>query len=171
MKKSNFKVIIFYSVLILLVILASTSLFNMSAEDEMKYSEIIALFEKDQVKKFTVSADGDLPIAFGGPIAGTSRIYKDVQAPIRAIVYLHQGSENQLTFLDRRHAFMALYSQAVKSSHDAAFNESLIPLIQRIIEAVPVADYFCQPNASAVEYLRDRLKHIPSDLEKARKHS
>ena len=62
MKKSNFKVIIFYSVLILLVILASTSLFNMSAEDEMKYSEIIALFEKDQVKKFTVSADGDLAI-------------------------------------------------------------------------------------------------------------
>ena len=62
MKKSNFKVIIFYSVLILLVILASTSLFNMSAEDEMKYSEIIALFEKDQVKKFTVSADGELSI-------------------------------------------------------------------------------------------------------------
>ena len=62
MKKNNFKVIIFYSVLILLVILASTSLFNMSAEDELKYSEIIALFEKDQVKKFTVSADGDLSI-------------------------------------------------------------------------------------------------------------
>ncbi len=62
MKKNNFKVIIFYSVLILLVILASTSLFNMSGEDEMKYSEIIALFEKDQVKKFTVSADGDLSI-------------------------------------------------------------------------------------------------------------
>ncbi len=62
MKKSNFKVIIFYSVLILLVILASTSLFNMSADDEMKYSQIIALFEKDQVKEFKVSADGELSI-------------------------------------------------------------------------------------------------------------
>ncbi len=62
MKKNNFKVIIFYSVLILLVILASTSLFNMTADKDQQYSEIIALFEKDQVKKFTVSADGDLSI-------------------------------------------------------------------------------------------------------------
>ncbi|MBE6712470.1 MAG: ATP-dependent zinc metalloprotease FtsH [Ruminococcaceae bacterium] len=62
MKKSNFKVIIFYSILILLVIFASTSLFNMSAEDEPKYSEIIALFEKDEVKSFTVSAEGNLSL-------------------------------------------------------------------------------------------------------------
>ena len=62
MKKNNFKVIIFYSVLILLVILASTSLFNMSTGDQMKYSQILALFEKDQVKEFNVSAEGDLSI-------------------------------------------------------------------------------------------------------------
>ena len=113
--------------------------------------------------KVIVSASGDAPVAYGGPIAGTSRIYKDVQAPIRAIVYLHQGSENQLTLLDRRHAFMALYSQAVKSSEDKAFNEALIPLIAKIVETVPVADFFCQPNASAVEYLQGRLKYLPSD--------
>ena len=62
MKKNNFKVIIFYSVLILLVILASTSLFNMSTGDQMKYSQILELFEKDQVKEFNVSAEGDLSI-------------------------------------------------------------------------------------------------------------
>ena len=62
MKKSNFKVIIFYSILILLVILASTSLFNMTAEDEPKYSEIVALFEEDKVESFTVSAEGELSL-------------------------------------------------------------------------------------------------------------
>ena len=62
MKKSNFKIIVFYAVLILLVILSSTWLFNMTAEDEMQYSQIIALFEKNQVKKFTVSADGELSL-------------------------------------------------------------------------------------------------------------
>jgi hypothetical protein len=56
---------------------------------------------------------------------------------------------------------MALYSQAVKSEDEAGFNEALIPLIERIVDRVPVVDYFCQPNASAVEYLRDRLSHIP----------
>ena len=112
--------------------------------------------------KVIVSADGDAPIAFGGPIAGTSRIFRDMQAPIRAIVYLHQGPENKLTLLGRRQAFMALYSQVVKSSDDAAFNEALIPLIAKIVEKVPVVDYFCQPNASAVEYLQSRLNSIPS---------
>lgn len=113
--------------------------------------------------KVIVSASDGVPVAYGGPIAGTSRIYKDAQAPIRAIVYLHQGAENQLTLLDRRHAFMALYSQAVKSGEDAAFNEALIPLIAKIVERVPVADYSCQPNASAVEYLQSRLNSMPSD--------
>lgn len=112
--------------------------------------------------KVIVSAD-DVPVAYGGPIAGTSRIFKDVQAPIRAIVYLHQGPENTLTFLDRRHAFMALYSQAVKSSDDAAFNGALIPLIAKIVEKVPVVDYYCLPNASAVEYLQSRLSSPPTD--------
>ena len=113
--------------------------------------------------KVIISTDEDLPVAYGGPVAGTSRIYKDAHAPIRAIVYLHQGPENKLAFLDRRHAFMALYSQAVKSSDDAAFNEALIPLIAKIVEKVPVVDYFCQPNASAVEYLQSRLNSTTSD--------
>ena len=62
MKKNNFKVIIFYSILILLVILASTSLFNMSKEDDLTYSKILEYFENDSVKKFTVSADGELTL-------------------------------------------------------------------------------------------------------------
>ncbi len=62
MKKNNIKVIVFYSILILLVIFASASLFNMSAEEDMPYSKIVALFENDEVKKFTVSADGELSL-------------------------------------------------------------------------------------------------------------
>ncbi len=112
--------------------------------------------------KVIISADSEPPIAYGGPIAGTSRIYRDAQAPIRAIVYLRQGQTNQLEFLNRRRAFMALYSQVVKSPDDMEFNQALIPLIEKIVEKVPVAEYFCRPDASAVEYLRSRLNHTPS---------
>ncbi len=62
MKKNNFKVVVFYAVLILLVVLSSTWLFNMTAENELKYSDIIALFEKNEVKNFTVSAEGELSL-------------------------------------------------------------------------------------------------------------
>lgn len=108
--------------------------------------------------KVIVSADGDKPIAYGGPIAGTSHIFRDLQAPIGAIVYLRQGKNNELTFLDQRHAFMALYSQTVKSRDDREFNQALLPLIASIVEKVPVIDYFCRPDFSAVDYLRSQLK-------------
>jgi len=62
MKKSSFKVIIFYAVLILLVIGVSSTLFNMSSEDNVTSSDIIELFEKDMVKSFTVSPSGELSI-------------------------------------------------------------------------------------------------------------
>ena len=62
MKKSSFKVIIFYAVLILLVIGVSSSLFNMSSEENVTSSDIIELFEKDLVKNFTVAPSGELTI-------------------------------------------------------------------------------------------------------------
>ena len=62
MKKSSFKVIIFYAVLILLVIGVSSTLFNMSSEDNVTSSDIIELFEKDMVKSFIVSPSGELSI-------------------------------------------------------------------------------------------------------------
>ncbi|MBR7165664.1 MAG: ATP-dependent zinc metalloprotease FtsH, partial [Clostridia bacterium] len=62
MKKNNFKVILFYAILILLVILVSSSLFNLTGREELKTSDIIAMFEKDQVKSFTVSPSGELSI-------------------------------------------------------------------------------------------------------------
>lgn len=113
--------------------------------------------------KVIIHADGGWPVAYGGPVAGTSRIFRDLQAPIKAIVYLRHGKNNEMTFLDQRHAFMALYSQAVKSPNDQGFNEALIPLIAKIAEKVPVADYTCQPHFSAVEYLRNRLYSYQTD--------
>jgi len=62
MKKNNFKVIIFYLVLISLVILVSSSLLNLSGTKEMTSSEIIRLFEEDKVKEFTVSPSGELTV-------------------------------------------------------------------------------------------------------------
>lgn len=112
--------------------------------------------------KVIVRANAEPPVAFGGPIAGTSRIYKDIQAPIQAIVYLHQGEENQLAYMDERHAFMALYSQAVKSPDDMAFNQALIPLLADIAKKTPVVDFSCKPDETAVTYLQSRLNRIPA---------
>ena len=62
MKKSNFKVIIFYAVLILLVILVSSTLFNLSGNQDLSYSQLIELFVRDEVKSFTVDAEGEITV-------------------------------------------------------------------------------------------------------------
>ncbi len=113
--------------------------------------------------KVIISTDGDRPVAYGGPVAGTSRIFRDICAPIKAIVYLHQGETNRVRPLDQRHSFMNLYSQVVKRGDDPAFNQALLPLLGDIAAKVPMLDYTCLPETSAVDYLLERLDRLPFD--------
>ena len=53
-KKSNFKVLIFYFVLIAAIILALSMMFSKQEVEETKYSEIVEYFKEDAVKSFTV---------------------------------------------------------------------------------------------------------------------
>jgi len=58
--KKNSKAIIFYIVLIAVFILASNFLLGQSKQSEMVYSDIIALFENNQVEEFVVKSDNTL---------------------------------------------------------------------------------------------------------------
>ena len=61
MKKRNIKTLVLYAALILVVIFAASALLqSMNAAGRLSYSEIIDLFEQDKVKKFEVSAKGEL---------------------------------------------------------------------------------------------------------------
>ena len=62
-KKRNIKIPILYIVLILVVVFAASTLISgMKASEKLSYSEIIELFEKDEVKEFTVDESGKLTI-------------------------------------------------------------------------------------------------------------
>ncbi len=53
-KKSNFKVLIFYVVLIVAIILSLSLMFSNQEVEQIKYSDIINYFKADAVKSFTV---------------------------------------------------------------------------------------------------------------------
>ena len=62
-KKRNIKIPILYIALILVVVFAASALISgMKASEKLSYSEIIELFEKDEVKEFTVDESGKLTI-------------------------------------------------------------------------------------------------------------
>ena len=52
--KSNFKVLIFYLVLIVAVILSLSMMFSNQEVEEIKYSQVVNYFKNDAVKAFTV---------------------------------------------------------------------------------------------------------------------
>jgi hypothetical protein len=107
--------------------------------------------------KMVIFAETDQPVAYGSPIAGSSGIYKDASAPIKAIVYLHKAPENRVERMDKSRACLALYSQAVKLEGDADFNQALLPLLERIVQAVPVLELSCTPEPEAVDCVRSWL--------------
>lgn len=107
--------------------------------------------------KVVISTEADSPVAYGSPIAGSSGIYKNASAPIKAIVYLRKAPENRVERMDKSRACLALYSQAVKMEGDAGFNTALLPLLESIVQAVPVLELSCRPDSEAVECLRSWL--------------
>lgn len=63
MKRNNFRVFVFYAILILVVVgIVSFLLNTSSAQKNLTYGEVIEMFKKDEVKTFTVDAGGVLLI-------------------------------------------------------------------------------------------------------------
>ena len=54
MKKSNFKMIVFYLVLIFAVVMALSVMFGNKNEKVVQYSDVVGYFERDEVKSFVI---------------------------------------------------------------------------------------------------------------------
>ena len=95
-------------------------------------------------------------MAYGSPVAGSSGIYEKSGAPIAAVYLLEKDIENSITPVTPRKALLALYSQAIKSNQDPAFNAQLLDLIDTMLMHVPVRTLACLPERSAVECIMKR---------------
>ena len=54
MKKNGFKVALVYIVIIGIILIAAASLYNMTPQKELKYSDVVALFRAEKVSEFAV---------------------------------------------------------------------------------------------------------------------
>lgn len=86
----------------------------------------------------------------GGPLAGSSAIYRPDQFPLAGIVILEQGSENHIRRLFS-HALPALLSQTLVNSWDSEFMEQLSLLYQQLMAEVPIYRLICRPDRSAID--------------------
>ena len=96
--------------------------------------------------------------AYGLPYAGTSGIYRNENAPLRAVVALRQAPENSIRRLSGAEAFRYLYSEILIHRWDAVFESRAAGLFMEIIEEIPVYLLSCRPDREAVELLKNELE-------------
>lgn len=89
--------------------------------------------------------------------SGTSGISENVTAPLRAIVLLRQCEKNELRAASGKEAFMRLLPQCSYYPEEEENLRLVTGILAEVISAVPVYDFGCVPDESAVAALNEVL--------------
>lgn len=95
---------------------------------------------------------------YGLPYAGSSGIYRNESAPVRAIVVLAQAKENRLTRIHPAQAVRRLYPETAVHRWDSVFVQQALELLELLTSSVPVYLLECRPDRGAVELVKHELK-------------
>ena len=100
--------------------------------------------------------------AFGSPFAGSSNIFRNESAPVRALVVLRQAPENTIRRLSLAEAFRAIYSESVLPRWHTEAHQRVISLVTEIVSETPVYLLACTPDERAVTLLKNTLEGEPT---------
>ena len=95
--------------------------------------------------------------AFGFPFAGSSGIFRNEAAPIRAVVVLRQAAENTITRLRPGEAFRMLYSETAIQRWNDPGHTAAVDRLSLLSRTVPVYMLRCTPDERAVRLLQETL--------------
>ena len=75
----------------------------------------------------------------------------------QAVVILQRGAENRVSAAEG----MSLLSHGVYPTWDCAATETMLSLLDRFLEQIPVLRLECTPDAAAVDVLYQALERLP----------
>lgn len=96
--------------------------------------------------------------AYGGPVAGSSRIYRKLSAPIAGIFLVEKAPHNRVTPVTPRESVLALYAAMVKNGTDDRFNTDVLDLTIDLVKQIPVFTLECTPEKSAVDCILQQIE-------------
>lgn len=101
--------------------------------------------------------DGEAMV-FGTPWSGKTLCYRNVKAPIRALVRLEQDPEN---IMERLHSLQA-YASVVAACSSIRWNHSvmdgIVPTVEKLAMTVPCYRLRCRPDREAVELCKNTIE-------------
>lgn len=95
--------------------------------------------------------------AYGFPFAGSSKIFRNESAPIRAIVVLRQAAENTVSRLRPGESFRLLYSETAIQRWNDAGHTAVVDQLLALCRAIPVYLLRCTPDERAVRLLETTI--------------
>ncbi len=95
--------------------------------------------------------------AEGIPFSGSSKHCLNESAKIKAIICLKKGSENKLTPITSPQSFYSIFRNCYPAGFSKDLTNSLIDFVTELSNRVPVYEYACLPDESAVRFLEANI--------------
>ena len=111
---------------------------------------------------------GDTWHAFGLPYAGSSNIYRNESAPLKALVLLRQAKDNRISRISSAEAMRSIYPEITIHRWEPGFVNQAVDLFLELCTDVPFYLLECLPDEDAVRTLEGKLllEEKPNSLER-----
>ena len=103
--------------------------------------------------------DGRL-MAYGSPWSGKTLCYRNVCAPVRALVRLEQAPENRIDRLEALEAYASVVAAASTIRWNSAVMDLIVPTVERVAMNVPCWHLGCRPDAEAVQVCMEAIENL-----------
>ena len=95
-----------------------------------------------------IGEDGTVT-AYGSPWSGKTPCYRNVEAPVGAIVRIRRSAENRITRLGVLDAYASVYSSSSGFKAQKNMADGLHSTLERVVTTVPCYVLDCRPDAEA----------------------
>lgn len=95
--------------------------------------------------------------AYGLPYAGSSEIYRNEGAPLKAVILLEQAKENTLERVSPKAAFARMFCQVNVPRTDELLLNKAISHLETVVRSIPVYLLKCTPDERAVRLVEQEL--------------
>jgi len=94
---------------------------------------------------------------YGSPWSGKTLCYRNVQAPVNALVRLEQAHENEISRLQPLSAYASVVAAVSTIRWNHRIMDSLVPTVERVAMNVPCFCLRCRPDREAVEVCKNAI--------------
>ena len=103
-----------------------------------------------------ISEDGKVTV-YGSPWSGKTLCYRNVQAPVRALVRLEQSPKNKISSLDGLEAYASVIAAVSTIRWDSSVMDHIIPTVEKLALGVPCFNLRCRPDEEAVRLCKETI--------------